>query len=379
MNATVTVSSSRYYSQRSVQYRNVQIDNGTKNNHCRHRHQQQTQKLKQSYIEKWHESTVKPSQFYEQHAKAGKRQKNYFYSVDLQGRVFLEETLPKNIATSIKSPQFLDFFYKRMKRVSSKEVQSLTMNDEPSPATTVSTTVTTTASLNSKSDNDNSNVSEPGIESDYPFVSPCGLYELNFVRPADSVIVFQYLQEKKMNNQEDRLEDARELELVFAATLSQPFSPCKLALSKRSGRLYHELITSLDSDNHADGRGNDKDAKAHQALNSKFTKQKDVGQRKKNPLITPLHNSDGSRIVEYGLIRSSLAVKLSENIVPYEKGKKRNGDDDNKKIFSEKRKDEEYSEMAFICFKTGKQYPIFYLPKESEPGPWSLPFEEEEG
>jgi hypothetical protein len=45
----------------------------------------------QSYIEEWQASIVKPLTFYEAHCAPGVRKKKYFYSIDLQGRVFLGE------------------------------------------------------------------------------------------------------------------------------------------------------------------------------------------------------------------------------------------------------------------------------------------------
>lgn len=47
---------------------------------------------------------IKSAAFYE---SEGQRRR-YFYHVDVKGRLFLEDTLPKNIATSLKSPAFLE-------------------------------------------------------------------------------------------------------------------------------------------------------------------------------------------------------------------------------------------------------------------------------
>jgi hypothetical protein len=53
------------------------------------------------YIDHWFDSIRKPQEFYDRWG-AGERIRRYFYNIDLQGRLFLEETSPKNIATSIK-------------------------------------------------------------------------------------------------------------------------------------------------------------------------------------------------------------------------------------------------------------------------------------
>jgi hypothetical protein len=54
-------------------------------------------------LTKWFDSIRKPLDFYETWAnKDDARERRYFYNVDFQGRLFLEEVSPKNIATSIK-------------------------------------------------------------------------------------------------------------------------------------------------------------------------------------------------------------------------------------------------------------------------------------
>ena len=50
------------------------------------------------YIDEWQITQIKPEDFYEENSK----KRNYFYWVDLHGRLYLENTVPKNIATSLK-------------------------------------------------------------------------------------------------------------------------------------------------------------------------------------------------------------------------------------------------------------------------------------
>ena len=83
------------------------------------------------------------------------------------GRLFLEDTLPKNVATSLKSEKFLNFFFKQLKR------------NAPSRKT------------------------GEQLHPTYPYTSPCGK-EKNFVKAADVPIVFHTL----LNN-----------ELIYAASL----------------------------------------------------------------------------------------------------------------------------------------------------------------
>jgi hypothetical protein len=226
------------------------------------------------YIDRWFADTVKSQFFYDNFA-AREKQKCYFYTVVLPGRLFLEETLPKNIATSLKDEKFLDFFFSKIRRVRDKEKSIL---------------------------------EDVGAADDYPFVSPCGI-ELNFIRPADAPIVFHELQDHGK-------------QLVFGGNLSQPYLPEKIAMSPRTGRLYHELTLEI------------KDSE------------------KMKPL-TPLHASESMK-PEYGLIKSSVAVSIADAIVE--------GDGFGHDI---------------ICFDTGKKYPIAWLPVHAEAGEWGLPFSDE--
>ena len=213
------------------------------------------------YIEQWQASTVKPNSFYEHHGIG--KPKKYFYHIDLQGRIFLEETQPKSIATSLKSPAFLDFFISNIKESTAQDLELL----------------------------------PECVRVDYPYVSRCGV-ELNFVRPADSPIVF--------HSMDGDTPDA--LQLYFAASLRQRFDPRCLAISPRTGHLYHQLL----------GHG------------------------------TSLHRKTGC----YGLIKSSVAVALSEQIIAHN--------------------DEIGSGTQFAV--GGCHYPIPWLPGSAEPGSWAMPF-----
>ncbi|GMI11638.1 hypothetical protein TrLO_g12269 [Triparma laevis f. longispina] len=131
------------------------------------------------YIEAWQKNCIRPNAFYEEHAE----NRTYFYSVDLQGRLFLEETSPKNIATSLKSDKFLNFFFKQLRWNNTGEFNS------------------------------------------YPFFSPCGP-EKNYIRPACLPIVFH---------------DMLHSDLIFGGNLIQSFNPRNLAMSVKSGRMFHKL------------------------------------------------------------------------------------------------------------------------------------------
>jgi len=135
------------------------------------------------YPEQAQAAAIKPASFYE--AEAARR--HYFFYVDLQGRLFLEDVLPKTVATCLKAPKALDAFYKVLAR-----------NDS-------------------------------GEHAEYPFLSSCG-WETNFVTAADTPVVFTELEDDG--------------QLRYAATLGVPFDPESLRLCPATGRLYHRLRTS---------------------------------------------------------------------------------------------------------------------------------------
>jgi len=224
-----------------------------------HRNNVPKQKFSKHYIDTWYTQTIKDPSFYETFASTPKH-KCYFYTIDLQGRLYLEDTTLKNIATSLKDTRFLNFFFSRIRHVDALKdggvIHKILSCDADSMVDI--------------------------IMKDYPFVSPCGK-ELNFIRPADTPIVFHDLQQGN---------------LFFGGSLSQPYNPQQLAISKKTRRLYHKLTN--------DGKK-----------------------------LTPLHQCD---IPEYGLIKSSVAITISDFIVKDE------GND------------------SIICEETGDKFPLKWLP-----------------
>jgi hypothetical protein len=196
------------------------------------------------------------------------------FSFSFSFRDSKEETLPKNIASSIKDNIFLNFFFRQIRRVKQTEEDIL---------------------------------ESIGVSGDYPYVSPCGK-ELNFIRPAATPMVFHSLTDQDTN-------------LVFGGTMTQPFDPSRLAISEQTGRLYHKLISSTNAEDTT-----------------------------KSPK-TALHDTP---IAQYGLIRSSVAVSLSESIVF--------GPDD---------------KMEFLSSDGSRPTGIPWLPEEAEPGSWSFPYTED--
>lgn len=185
-----------------------------------------------------------------------------------------EETLPKNIATSIKDEKFLNFFFSRIQWAREEDINFL-------------------ASISSDADH----------VAEYPFVSLCGK-EINFIRPAASPIVFHSL----LDNGEY---------LLHSGNIRQKFQPSALAISSTTGRLYHKLKSPLT-------------AKYRTSLPSRPEKR-----------------------MEYGLIRSSVAVQLSDRILPGH--------------------DERMDESLYFRNDCGFLQLIKLLPASQEPGSWALP------
>jgi hypothetical protein len=146
---------------------------------------------------------VKTKEFYTEQANNDQLERCYFYNIDHKGRLFLEETKPKNVATSIKDVRFLNFFFVQIRRCNEADHVFMHRRDIPT--------------------------------SDYPFVSPCGKREFNFVRPIIAPIVFHGLVMKSVHG-------AANGSLSFAGDLKQEFDEKHLAVSYESGRLYHRIL-----------------------------------------------------------------------------------------------------------------------------------------
>ena len=128
----------------------------------------------------------------------------------------------EKVATCIKDTKFLNFFFRRMRKTTCQDRQRVLSELRSGCGTS--------------SDGDNffddfcSYGTQTSFLGDYPFVSPCGK-EINFIRPADATpIVFHSLDVNR--------------DLVYGGSLTQPFEEERLRLSKKTGRLYHELARS---------------------------------------------------------------------------------------------------------------------------------------
>lgn len=117
--------------------------------------------------------------------------REYFYYVDHQGMLFQDDSKMKNFTSCIKDKQFLRFFFKRLKR-----------NDLLR------------------------------YEKEFPYISPCGKKEINFVRCFDHPIV--YTQVLKGSSGEPLLSHNQGGQL-----LTTEFQPSEVAMDPNTGRVYH--------------------------------------------------------------------------------------------------------------------------------------------
>ncbi|XP_068599404.1 UPF0598 protein C8orf82 homolog [Brachionichthys hirsutus] len=125
------------------------------------------------------------------------RIREYFYYVDHQGQLFLDDTKMKNFVTCFKDKPFLVFFFSRLRSNRSGR-----------------------------------------YEEDFPFLSLCGR-ERNFLRCDDRPVVFTHL----LRNPPGHLGDREKLSYCGGAEeLSVPFRPEALYMHPFSGRLYHPCL-----------------------------------------------------------------------------------------------------------------------------------------
>ncbi|XP_037352263.1 UPF0598 protein C8orf82 homolog [Talpa occidentalis] len=127
---------------------------------------------------------------YTQGQRPSPRTREYFYYVDHQGQLFLDDAKMKNFVTCFKDPQFLVAFFSRLRPNRSGR-----------------------------------------YEAAFPFLSPCGA-ERNFLRCEDRPVVFTHLLPAGPG--------APRLSYCGGgAALAVPFEPARLLPLAASGRLYH--------------------------------------------------------------------------------------------------------------------------------------------
>merc|ERR1719361_1233936 len=157
--------------------------------------------------------------------------RKYFYFVDKDGKLYLEETEPKTFITAFKAPKFLDFFWRNIR-------------------------------------NNTSNVYP-----EYPWISHCGR-ELNFIKcEASSPIIFHDLirrvddDENQYRSYQVSLDEVEqnnfEFFLQFGGSLRIPLDPSQLKCELESGRLYHAIPNDVKSVKCSNVIGNDEKSTLH--------------------------------------------------------------------------------------------------------------------
>ncbi|KAM9307821.1 UPF0598 protein C8orf82 homolog [Gastrophryne carolinensis] len=128
---------------------------------------------------------------YVQGQSPGPRLREYFYYIDHQGQLFMDDAKVKNFITCFKDKKFLVFFFSQVQRNSSGR-----------------------------------------YEDSFPYISPCGR-ELNYIRCDDRPIVFTHLLR-------DSASGAQMLSYCGGGDkLALGFQPEKLLMLPENGRVYH--------------------------------------------------------------------------------------------------------------------------------------------
>ncbi|XP_062382698.1 UPF0598 protein C8orf82 homolog [Sardina pilchardus] len=129
------------------------------------------------------------------------RVREYFYYLDHQGQLFLDDTKVKNFVTCFKDQQFLVFFFSRLR------VNGVGRYDDK-----------------------------------FPYVSLCGR-ERNFLRCDDQPVVFTHLLPPPSSSPGETTPSPGETPLLSfcggGAKLAVRFRPDSLYMAPASGRLYH--------------------------------------------------------------------------------------------------------------------------------------------
>ncbi|XP_041375541.1 UPF0598 protein CG30010-like [Gigantopelta aegis] len=119
------------------------------------------------------------------------RIREYFYFIDHQGQLFLDDCRMKNFTSCFKEKKFLAFFFTRLK------------------------------------------INYMDRYTEFPYLSPCGR-ERNFIRCDDRPIVYTSIIPSDDSNTPDRLSYGGAGEL-----LTIPFEPHKVCMLTHSGRIYY--------------------------------------------------------------------------------------------------------------------------------------------
>ncbi|PWN33864.1 uncharacterized protein FA14DRAFT_108073, partial [Meira miltonrushii] len=135
----------------------------------------------------------------------------YRYAIDTHGQLFLHDTVPKNLTSCYKNPEFLNFFFTRIRRNYAEAAK-------PETVANLDEEWTETGTYSADQ------VLQLGRAQGYHWLSPCQ-GEYNIIRSADSPIVFRELSEDGI--------------LSWAGTLQTEFNPSALKVDAETGYVYH--------------------------------------------------------------------------------------------------------------------------------------------
>ncbi|ETO19415.1 hypothetical protein RFI_17827, partial [Reticulomyxa filosa] len=152
--------------------------------------------------------------------------REYFYWIDKDGKLFLEETKPKIFTTCLKDTRFLNFF-SSISKVIFCLWQSLSFF------------FLLHISLLFWFYLENMNIlfidNKLSIHEEYPYISPCGK-EMNFIKCDTSPIVFFDLIAKEASS-----DSGAEWELIYGGSLRVPFDPYALRVHGKNWKVYHPV------------------------------------------------------------------------------------------------------------------------------------------
>uniref|UniRef100_A0A224YFU8 Protein, containing DUF4505 domain n=1 Tax=Rhipicephalus zambeziensis TaxID=60191 RepID=A0A224YFU8_9ACAR len=133
---------------------------------------------------------------YEQGQATKEYTREYFYFIDHQGMLFLDDSRMKNFTSCFKEKKFLEFFFRRLR-----------YNDTGK------------------------------YEAEFPFISPCGR-EMNFVRCDDLPFVFTHIVQLPEESKEPGSKGFL-LHNHAGNLLKVEFTPQHLCMPAGTGRVYH--------------------------------------------------------------------------------------------------------------------------------------------
>lgn len=122
----------------------------------------------------------------------------YRYAIDVHGQLFLHDTTPKNLTSCFKNPQFLDFFFARIKPNEAVASSSSTIISKSKEDEKILSDPEWTDNI-VREDNDKETMNQEEVQrlallDRYKWISPCQ-GEYNFIRCEESPIVFRELDE----------------------------------------------------------------------------------------------------------------------------------------------------------------------------------------